>query len=147
MRFRAASIAVLLALVALIGCSESATRDRSVVADLDTGRDGPTVLLRGDMNGWDESTPLAYNGDGTYAVTVALTADPYNFKLASADWSTVNLGATSADTTTVTIGEALDLLQGSQDNLSITIDADGTYLFTIAPVADYSSVRLLVTGP
>jgi hypothetical protein len=38
-------------------------------------------------------------------------------------------------------------LQGSQDNLSITIDADGDYLFTISPVADYSSVQLLVTAP
>ena len=67
--------------------------------------------------------------------------------MASADWSTVNLGATSADTVTVTLGEALDLLQGSQDNLSITIDADGDYLFTVVPVADYSSVQVLVTGP
>ena len=110
---------------------------------------GSTVLLRGDMNDWDESTPLAYNGDGSYSVTVALTANvnPYGFKLASADWSTVNLGATSVGTTMVTIGQALDLLQGSQDNLSITIDTDGNYLFTIAPVADYSSVQLIVTGP
>jgi hypothetical protein len=108
---------------------------------------GSTVLLRGDMNGWDESTPLAYNGDGTYSVSVNLAAAAYGFKLASADWSTVNLGATSVDTATVTVGEALDLLQGSNDNLSITIDADGDYLFTIAPVADYSAVQLLVTGP
>ena len=108
---------------------------------------GSTVLLRGDMNSFDESTALMYNGDGTYSVAVALTANTYGFKLASADWSTVNLGATSADTVTVTLGEALDLLQGSQDNLSIIIDADGDYLFTILPVADYSSVQVLVTGP
>ena len=108
---------------------------------------GSTVLLRGDMNGWDESTPLTYFGDGTYAVSVELTAGAYGFKLASADWATVNLGATSVDNVTVTIGEALDLLQGSNDNLSITIETDGAYLFTIVPVADYSSVQLLVTGP
>ena len=99
------------------------------------------------MNDWDESTPLTDFGDGTYAVSVALTAGAYGFKLASADWSTVNLGATWADTVTVTIGEAFDLLQDSQDNLSITIDTDGDYLFTILPVADYSSVQLAVTGP
>ena len=51
------------------------------------------------------------------------------------------------DNVTVTIGEALDLLSGSNDNLSITIDTDGAYLFTLQPVADYSSVQLLVTGP
>ncbi|MEK6248319.1 MAG: hypothetical protein N2C12_09085 [Planctomycetales bacterium] len=99
------------------------------------------------MNSFDESTPLTYNNDGSYSVTVTLTAAPYGFKLASADWSTVNLGATSVDTVTVTIGAALDLLQGSNDNLSITIDTDGDYLFTILSVADYSSVQLAVTGP
>lgn len=108
---------------------------------------GSTMLLRGDMNGWDESTPLVYNGDGTYSVSVNLTAATYGFKLASADWSTVNLGATSADNATVTVGEAQDLVQGSNDNLSITIAADGDYLFTVVPVTDYSSVQLLVTGP
>jgi pullulanase len=108
---------------------------------------GSTVLLRGDMNGFDESTSLTYNNDGSYSVTVTLTAGAYGFKLASADWSTVNLGGTSVDNVTVTIGEALDLLQGSNDNLSITIDTDGDYLFTILPVADYSSVQLAVTGP
>jgi hypothetical protein len=108
---------------------------------------GSTVLLRGDMNGWDESTALTYNGDGSYSVSVALTAGTYGFKLASADWSTVNLGATSVDNATVTIAVALDLLQGSNDNLSITIDADGDYLFTVLPVPDYSSVQLVVTGP
>jgi hypothetical protein len=108
---------------------------------------GSTVLLRGDMNDFDESTPLLYNGDGTYSVAIALAANPYGFKLASADWSTVNLGATSADNTTVIIGEALDLLQGSNDNLSITIETAGDYLFTLQPVADYSSVQVLVTGP
>ncbi len=59
------------------------------------------------MNEWGTSTPLTYFGDGTYAVSVALTAGTYGFKLASADWSTVNLGATSVDNATVTIGEAL----------------------------------------
>jgi pullulanase len=90
---------------------------------------------------------LVYNGDGTYSITVTLTAATYGFKLASADWSTVNLGATSVDTATVTVGEALDLLQGSNDNLSITIATDGDYLFTVLPLADFSSVQLLVTGP
>jgi pullulanase len=110
---------------------------------------GSTVLLPGDMNGWDVlvANAFTYNDDGTYSVTEPLTAETYEFKIATDDWSTVNLGATSVDSKTVTIGEALDLLQGSNDNLSITIDTDGDYLFTILPVADYSSVQLAVTGP
>lgn len=28
-----------------------------------------------------------------------------------------------------------------------TADTDGDYLFTIVPVADYSSVQVIVTGP
>ncbi|MHC5112508.1 MAG: alpha-1,6-glucosidase domain-containing protein, partial [Planctomycetota bacterium] len=109
---------------------------------------GSTVLLRGDMNGWDALTPLAYNGDGTYSVTVALTSmlDPYSFKLADADWGAMNLGAATADDIAVILGTAVNLAQGSQDNLSITIDTDGDYLFTLSPVADYSSVQLLVTA-
>ena len=50
---------------------------------------GSTALLRGDMNGWDESTPFNYDGSGMYSVTVNLTAGTYGFKVASSDWSTL----------------------------------------------------------
>ena len=104
-------------------------------------------LLRGDMNGWDESTPMTLTGVSDYVVVVDLAPGTYGFKVATADWATVNLGAATADDITVSLGTAVNLLQGSNDNLSITIVTDGDYLFTVRPVTDYSSVQLLVTGP
>jgi hypothetical protein len=89
------------------------------------------VLLRGDMNGWDESTPLVYGSDGEYTVTVDLTPGTYGFKLASADWATVNLGALSADEAAVALDTPEALLVGSNDNLSIEITAEGSYVFTL----------------
>jgi len=87
-------------------------------------------LVRGDMNGWSEDNPLTYIGDGIYQAKVTLTANDYGFKLASGDWSTVNLGAPSGGGT-VTEGEDFTLLPGSNDNLSISIAIDGTYIFTL----------------
>lgn len=88
------------------------------------------VLLRGDMNGWDESTAFAFVGDNTYRVTVALAAGNYGFKVASADWSTVNYGASSADDAAVVLGEAKTLAQ-TNDNLSLTLEADTTVVFEV----------------
>ena len=89
------------------------------------------VMLRGDMNDYGESDPLIYDSDGQYTVTVELTAGTYGFKVASADWATVNLGAVSADEAEVALDTPEDLLQGSNDNLSIEIATDGSYVFTL----------------
>lgn len=89
---------------------------------------GTTVYLRGDMNSWGTSTPFAYDGGRLYSVAVALTAGTYNFKVASEDWSTVNFGAENAGEATVELGVE-ELLFATNDNLNITIDSDGTYVF------------------
>ncbi len=92
---------------------------------------GDTVpLVRGDMNGWGEVDSLVYKGDGIYQAKITLTADSYGFKIASSDWSTVNLGAPGTGGE-VTEGETFTLLPGSNDNLSITIALDGTYVFEL----------------
>lgn len=86
--------------------------------------------VRGGMNGWGEVDAFEYLGDGIYRASVAITAGDYEFKVASGDWSTVNNGAPSGDTL-VTEGEDKTLVPGSNDNLSISIATDGTYLFTL----------------
>ena len=106
---------------------------------------GSTALLRGDMNGWDESTAFNYDGSGMYSVTVNLTAGTYGFKVASSDWATINLGAASAADATVELGVAEALVQDSQDNFSLTVDADGDYDFVIMP-GDYETPELTVTA-
>jgi pullulanase len=113
---------------------------RDAVPFMDT-----TVLLRGDMNGWSESDALAYVGDGVYELQVTLATGDYQFKVASADWSTVNLGAASLDTAVVGLNSGVTLLQGSNDNLSTNIASDGDYivrvnaLFPDAPVLTIST--------
>ena len=87
-------------------------------------------LVRGDMNGWGEVDSLVYKGDGIYQAAIILTANSYGFKIASSDWSTINLGAPSTGGI-VTEGETFMLLPGSNDNLSISIALDGTYIFEL----------------
>jgi|GEM_PF-42047 len=89
------------------------------------------VFIRGDMNGWSEDNPLSYQEQGLYTTTLTLSAGTYGFKFASADWSTVNFGAMSSESTNVTIGTGLELLRGSNDNLSVVIPADGEYVFKV----------------
>ncbi|GAA0857432.1 alpha-1,6-glucosidase domain-containing protein [Aliiglaciecola litoralis] len=86
---------------------------------------GTTVFVRGGMNGWGEDDPMSYEVGGIYSATLDITAGIHEFKIASADWSTVDFGNGDADNT-VTLGQ--EKLLGSNNNLSITLD-DGQYSF------------------
>lgn len=105
-----------------------------------------SVLLRGGMNGWSEDNPFTYVGDGIYEQTVTLEATDYEFKVASADWSSVNLGAMSLDANTVSLGSALTLMQGSNDNLNVSIAAAGEYLVRLNALYP-DEPTLLITTP
>lgn len=87
------------------------------------------VFVRGSLNGWGTADQLAFTGAATYSKDIALTAGSYEFKVASEDWATINLGAD--DTATVNLDVSTRLLQGSQTNFTITIPADGTYNFHV----------------
>jgi alpha-amylase len=52
------------------------------------------VYLRGEMNGWGAGTRLDYVGEDTFAGSVGFlsASHAYQFKFASEDWSSVNLG-------------------------------------------------------
>ena len=89
-----------------------------------------TVFVRGGMNGWGEVDAFEYKGEGVYQVAITLAAGDYEFKLASGDWSTVNLGAPAGDNQ-VDENENQTLLPNSNDNLHTTIAADGTYIFSL----------------
>lgn len=89
---------------------------------------GTTVYIRGDMNSWGETNPLTYIGGGKYSATFTVAANTFNFKVASADWSTVNMGA-PADDTEVMLGEEQSLVSGSNDNLMMTFDTEQEYTF------------------
>ena len=70
--------------------------------------------LRGDMNGWDTSAPMTDNGDGTWSITMSLTAGTYEYKAADTGWGS----AYPADA-----------------NASVTIDADCDVTFVLDTVA------------
>lgn len=87
------------------------------------------VFIRGGMNGWGESDPVAYAGDGAYTADLAIDAGTYEFKVASSDWATFDLGASSEDNsapldTSITLGKG-------GGNLSLEIPTTGTYRFTV----------------
>lgn len=86
------------------------------------------VFLRGSMNGWGEATQFSYTG-GVYQVAINLNAGNYEFKFASADWSTVNYGAGAAGAD-IAIGVAKPLAQ-TNDNLRIAIADAGVYVFSV----------------
>jgi len=86
-----------------------------------------TVYVRGAMNGWGETDAMSYVGDGVYSTTITIAAGDYEFKVASADWSTVDFG--SADQQ-VTLGAAKTLNRGGS-NLKITIPKTSSYTFTV----------------
>jgi pullulanase len=88
-----------------------------------------TVFIRGAMNGWGEDDALTYNGNGVYYAQIDIDAGSYEFKVASSDWSTVNLGGSGDDTaTSVDVPKAI-VAEGN--NLSIDIPTTSTYKFTV----------------
>jgi pullulanase len=89
-----------------------------------------TVFIRGSMNGWGEIDTLTYNGDGSYEADIGIDSGSYEFKVASSDWATVNLGAVGDDTG-VTLSEAKTLAVGG-NNLAITFENSATYRFTVS---------------
>lgn len=91
---------------------------------------GDTVVyVRGDMNGWTLTHPMTYKGEGKYEATIALfAASSIGFKVASEDWSTVNLGNSDSALVEEDITKALFIGGG---NLSITPSADASYVFTL----------------
>lgn len=86
-----------------------------------------TVFVRGGFNGWGEGNPMSYAVGGQYTATMDITAGSYEFKVASADWSTVDYGSADADNST-TVGNEKDAVAGG-GNLAITIPSDGSYTF------------------
>ena len=89
------------------------------------------AYVRGSLNGWSTDDPLQYIGRGVYQTTINLAAGDYQFKVASEDWSTVDLSAPEGSTT-VELNAGVDLRGPRNPNFSLAIAAAGDYLFTVA---------------
>jgi len=87
------------------------------------------VFVRGGFNGWGEANAFTYDGAGIYTATINIDQGNYEFKVASSDWSTVNMGAAAAGNQVV-VGEPL-VIAASNDNLRIAIPKTSAYVFTL----------------
>lgn len=91
------------------------------------------VYLRGSLNGWGIDDELTYQGAGVYSIEVTLDAGSVEFKVASEDWATVNLGGTGTEpedrTMALDVGRVLG--QANDNNLLLQVDTAGRYEFRI----------------
>ncbi|MBU3022038.1 alpha-1,6-glucosidase domain-containing protein [Aestuariibacter sp. A3R04] len=89
------------------------------------------VFVRGGMNGWGVTDKFTYLGEGVYTADVSLSAGTVEFKVASEDWATVNLGnPNDAASNMVVVGEG-KVLGGSNNNLVMEVPASGLYEFRV----------------
>jgi len=107
------------------------------------------IFIRGGMNGWGESDQLEFattdaansnEGGHIFTKTIALDGENVFFKVATSDWSTINLGAPTDDTFAVQEGETVQL-NTSNGNLAFDPASAGDYKFTF----DQSAKTLVVT--
>ncbi len=101
------------------------------------------IYLRGEMNGWGTNDELIYQGNSIYSVDLNLAAGPYQFKVASSDWSTVDFGAASGEEAVV-FGEK-KVLAAVGANMTIDIPTTGLYRFEISG-PDSANPGLTVTA-
>ncbi|NVD07914.1 pullulanase-type alpha-1,6-glucosidase [Vibrio sp. JPW-9-11-11] len=100
----------------------------SEVTPVDVAPFGDTqVYLRGSMNGWSTDDELTYQGDGVYQFNGYLTPGEYEFKIASSDWNSVNLGFGAFTQT----DDSLDLLDAGNGNLKLVVTEQGLYQFVL----------------
>lgn len=93
------------------------------------------IFLRG-INTWDAVNQMSYDGEGIYSFTTSLTAGSYEFKIADADWASVNLGFNE-------VTFSADSIEATEvgGNIAITLDSFASYKFSI----DASSTTPVVT--
>ena len=89
------------------------------------------VFLRGAMNGWGTDDALVFKGAAHHTAIVELAAGSYEFKVASEDWATVNMGAAEGESNVVSVGAAFTGLTQGGGNLTIEIAEEGTYRFEL----------------
>ena len=121
------------------------TADRYVFVFNVTDLDAPTigvfkeafwgdtqVYIRGGMNGWGAADMFEYQGEGVYTADIELSAGSIEFKVASEDWSTVNLGNPNDAASNIVTPSEPKILGASNNNLMIEIAESGLYEFKVA---------------
>lgn len=101
------------------------------------------LLLRGDFNGWNNSTSFTYLDDGLYKASIYLLPGEYNLKVASEDWNTVNLGFSDL----IAGGDSVQWQGAGEDNkLRLTVTELGEWTFVV-DATDISNPTLVISEP
>ncbi|MFA9218959.1 MAG: hypothetical protein ACEQSK_17890 [Sphingomonadaceae bacterium] len=90
--------------------------------------DGVALYLRGSMNDWGLRDPMQATAPGHYRAVVRLDKGEYQFKVASEDWKSVDLGG--SDSRALAAGAAATL-QSSGENLTLSVPGPSSYSFNI----------------
>jgi hypothetical protein len=97
------------------------------------------IFLRGGMNGWGETDQFAFNATDAdndneagheYVISASLAAENVFFKVATSDWSTVNLGSATDGPEALSLDTSVTLGGANDNNLSFNPASAGTYKFT-----------------
>lgn len=122
---------------------DASNPDNVTLSIFTAGMYGDTeIYVRGTMNDWGATDLMSFDGIKRYTVELQLQAGDYEFKVADANWSTVDFGA-GAEGNQVTLGERLTLAPVGGD-LSLSIGESGTYLFEVTG-PDRDNPTILVT--
>ena len=84
-----------------------------------------TINVRGTMNDWGTDA-MEYIGNDIYSYTTILSSNTYKFKIASLDWSTVNLGFDS-----VSFGNNSLATSDVNGDIEIVVIEDAEYQFIL----------------
>lgn len=87
------------------------------------------IYLRGSMNGWDTRTRLEPDAAGQLSAMLSLAKGSYEFKVASEDWKTVNLGSIGSD---ANVDDGAPRAVGTAgENLLLTVAEPARYRVTL----------------
>jgi pullulanase len=113
------------------------------VSVFEAGMYGDTeVFVRGSYNGWGADEAMSFDGSFTYSQTLELDAGELAFKVADADWATINKGA-STEGNILTFGKRLKTETNSGGDLILEVPAAGMYLFELkGPDAEFPTVTV-----
>lgn len=100
------------------------------------------LFVRGSFNGWGLGHEMKFDTvENEYVAFVELTPGAHEFKIASADWATVDLGY--ADDGVVEVGVPEPIAQVSYGNLSLEVADAAVYSFKFN-VSDPGNLTVLV---
>jgi len=93
------------------------------------------LFLRGSMNDWSTQHALTPVSDGVFAIEMPLVPGDWEFKIASDDWTSVDLGVAGGTPAINQDATAIKLLSRGA-NIRVSVRDSGLYRFTLTSAAN-----------